>query len=413
MRFSVVTYGTEGDTRPLAALCRALMNAGHETLMLADVATLGFADSLGVPTSALAGDIRKALMPGAALSNTVKHQGGFTSTASTLASIANANTEAWMRQIATASVGCDAIIVSGLAAFVGLSVAEYHGIPAIGSGLIPITPTREFASPFLRPGMVPHWLNRLSHRFVNGVLWHAFRKSTNAARAAVCGLAPRGQVWTDHPMLYGVSRYLVPRPRDWSGNAYLCGQWALPSPNWVPPKTLSEFLGAGEPPIYVGFGSMAGFDRQRLLSELVAGVAGRRALFYPGWSGVDASGLPGNFHVVGDTPHSWLFPRTSLVMHHGGAGTTHSAAGAGVPSVVVPFAGDQFFWADRLRQVGAASAPVGGKDLNAARLARGIEYAETDEARSRASELGEKMSAESGLATAISVIERQNWRDTH
>jgi len=74
MRFCVVSYGTEGDTRPLAALCRALMNAGHETRMLADIATLGFADSLGVPTTALDGDIRKALMPGAALSNTVKRQ---------------------------------------------------------------------------------------------------------------------------------------------------------------------------------------------------------------------------------------------------------------------------------------------------------------------------------------------------
>jgi sterol 3beta-glucosyltransferase len=375
--------------------------------MLADTATLGFADSLGVPTTALAGDIRKALVPGAALSNTVKRQDGFTSTASALASIANSNAEVWMRQIAAASIGCDAIIVSGLAAFVGLSVAEYLGIRAIGSGLIPITPTQEFASPFLRPGRVPHWLNRTSHRFVNGVLWRAFRKSTNAARATVCGLAPRRRIWTEHPMLYGVSRHLVPSPRDWPDNASVCGQWTQPSPDWVPPQALSDFLGDGEPPIYVGFGSMAGFDRQRLLSELVAGVAGRRALYYPGWSGVDASELPNNFYVVGDTPHSWLFPRTSLVIHHGGAGTTHSAARAGVPSVVVPFAADQFFWADRLRRVGAAAKFVSGKALNAATLARGIEYAESAKARSRASVLGAKMSTEDGLATAISVIEAQ------
>jgi sterol 3beta-glucosyltransferase len=148
------------------------MNAGHEARMLADIATLGFAESLGVPTTALDGDIRKALMPGAALSNTVKRQDGFRNTASALASIANGNAEVWMRQIAAAGTGCDAIIVSGLAAFVGLSVAECLGIRAIGAGLIPITPTQEFASPFLHPGMVPHWLNRTSHRFSSWRLRH-------------------------------------------------------------------------------------------------------------------------------------------------------------------------------------------------------------------------------------------------
>jgi UDP:flavonoid glycosyltransferase YjiC (YdhE family) len=353
-----------------------------------------------VPTTPLAGDIRKALMPGAALANTV----------GALASIANANAEEWMRQVAAASTGCDAIIVSGLAAFVGLSVAEYLGIRAIGSGLIPITPTREFASPFLRPGMVPRWLNRMSHLFVNGVLWRTFRKSINAARATVCGLAPRRQVWTEHPMLYGVSRHLLPSPRDWPSNACLCGQWTQPTQAWVPPQTLSDFLAAGEPPIYVGFGSMAGFDRQQLLSELIAGIAGRRALYYPGWSGVDASQLPKNFHVVGDTPHGWLFPKTSLVIHHGGSGTTHSVANAGVPSVVVPFAADQFFWADRLRRLGTAAQFVSVKSLNAAAIGRGIEYAQSAEARSRASELGARMNTEDGLGTAVSIIEGQICR---
>ena len=45
----VATYGTEGDARPLAALCRGLMDAGHEALLLADEATLGSAQALGVP----------------------------------------------------------------------------------------------------------------------------------------------------------------------------------------------------------------------------------------------------------------------------------------------------------------------------------------------------------------------------
>lgn len=406
MKFVAVTYGTEGDTRPLAELCRALMDAGHEARLLADISTLEFAHALRVPAAALSGDIRQALRPGEALSFAVRKRAGVTGTASALARIANANTAAWMREVAAASEGCDAIIVSGLAAFVGFSVAEHRGVKAIGTGLIPITPTAEFPSPFLRPGALPGWLNRTSHRLVNGLLWRAFRKATNAARASVCGLAPRKAVWDSHPMLYGVSRVLLPRPMDWPDNAHVCGQWTLPPPNWSPPQDLTDFLSAGEPPLYVGFGSMAGFDGGELLSEIVAAVAGRRALFYSGWSGMDGSGLPANFFPVGETPHGWLFPKISLAIHHGGAGTSHSAVRAGIPSVVIPFAGDQFFWADRLRRAGVAAVPARRRHLRASEVADGIAFAESVGARSRAKSLGSEMAAEDGLANAVSLIER-------
>jgi sterol 3beta-glucosyltransferase len=400
-----MTYGTEGDTRPIAALCRALLDAGHEALLFADRSALGSAHALGVPAQALAGDIKAALHSTEGLSKLVRRGSRFTDTARALAELANANTEEWMREIVAAGKGCDAIILSGLAAFAGLSVAEYLGVQAIGAGLIPITPTREFPSPFLRPGLLPRWLNYRSHTFVNATLWRAFRTATNAARTRVCGLPPRKAVWTDHPILYGISPNLLPRPADWPSHAHLCGQWLPQAGAWSPPPALESFLAAGERPIYVGFGSMAGFDQQGLLAEVVAAVAGRRALFYPGWSGVEASTLPPNFFVVGDTPHSWLFPRMSAVMHHGGSGTTHSAARAGVPSVVVPFAADQFFWADRLRRLGVAAEPVRAGRIRASALARGIAFAESPGARSNAAALGARMATDNGLANALSVIE--------
>ena len=319
--------------------------------------------------------------------------------------------------------------MSALASFVGLSVAEHLRIPAIGASMIPITPTREFASPFLPPGLTPGFLNRASHTFVNNMIWRAFREATNAARVEVCGLAPRKRNWTDHPILYGVSRVLLPRPVDWPEHTPVCGQWTMPagaagsdmgaasgshgfsgSPvdhaDWTPPGALSAFLDAGEPPIYVGFGSMAGFDRTRMAQALVAAIGGRRALFYPGWSGLDPSVLPSNFHVIGETPHAWLFPRVSVVIHHGGAGTTHSATRAGRPSVVVPFAGDQFFWAQRLYRLGAAAAPVNGKALEAQTLARAIEFALQPSTRTRTAELGAAMQEEHGLRAAVPAIER-------
>ncbi|WP_223957270.1 glycosyltransferase [Paraburkholderia sabiae] len=405
MRFAVATYGTEGDTRPMAALCRALMDAGHEARLLADHATLGTASALGVPSIPLAGDIKGMLQREHAISSVVAERRGFSSMASALAHIANMHAEAWLREIVRAGEDCDAIIVSGLAAFVGLSAAEHLGVKAIGTGLIPITPTKAFASPFLPPKWIPTFLNYASQSLVNQMLWRAFREKTNAARAAVCGLPPRRELWTRHPMLYGISPSLIARPDDWPDNARMCGQWLPPTADWVAPQTLTDFLAAGDPPIYIGFGSMAGFDPQRVLGEMIAAVAGRRALFYPGWSGADISTLPPNFHVIGDTPHAWLFPQTSLVIHHGGSGTSHSAARAGVPSVVVPFAGDQSFWADRLRRAGVAGAALNGRKLRASVLAESIEDAGRAEMRSRARDLGLKMQSENGLRNAVIAIE--------
>ncbi|HEY1723654.1 MAG TPA: glycosyltransferase [Magnetospirillaceae bacterium] len=403
MKFVVATYGTEGDTRPLSALSRGLMDAGHEVRLFADGATLGSPTSLGIPATALAGDMKAVLRD----TNVLTEAGGsrVRNLAAAFAQIANANTAAWMKDIAAAAQGGDAILVSGLAAFVGFSVAEYLDIPAIGLGLIPITPTAAFASPFLPPRTLPGWLNRPSHRFVNAMVWRAFRTATNVARAAVCKLPPRRAVWTDLPMLYGVSPSLLPRPGDWPEDVHVCGQWLTRAPEWTPPPSLSDFLNAGEPPLYVGFGSMAGFERRKLLDVVIAAVAGRRALFYGGWSGVDAAELPANFLAIGETPHDWLFPKTSLVVHHGGSGTTHSAARAGVPSVVVPFAGDQPFWADRLRLAGVAAPATNAKALTSAALAGGIAFAERTDTRARAATLGKQMATEDGRTAAVTAIE--------
>jgi sterol 3beta-glucosyltransferase len=405
MKLIVATYGTEGDARPFAALCRGLMDAGHEARLLADAAALGSAQALGVPTTALAGDIRGTLSRDQAIAGVVARGGGFNDTARALAKISNDNAESWLRTIIEAGDGCDAILVAGLAAFVGFSAAEYLGARAIGAGMIPITPTAAFPSPFLPPKWVPRRLNRVSHRFVNAMLWKAFRNKTNAARA-LFKLPPRNAVWTERPMMYGVSPNLLPPPADWPSNAHLCGQWLARSPGWMPPPALANFLTAGEAPIYIGFGSMTGFDKSRLLDALIKAMTGRRAVFHPGWSGIDPKVLPDNFLVIGDTPHDWLFPRTAAVIHHGGSGTSHSAARAGVPSIVTPFAGDQFFWAERLRLAGVAPAAVDGRRPKAEAFASALDFAAAARVRNRARMLGETMRAENGIGNAVVVLER-------
>jgi sterol 3beta-glucosyltransferase len=404
MRLVVLTYGTEGDTRPLAALSRALIVAGHEVTLLADGGTLGSARELGVPHAALAGDIRGALQSGSGLSSLPSAKNSLNATTQALSRIASENAVAWMRQVLDTAAGCDALIVAGLAAYIGFSAAEKLSVPVIGAGMIPLTPTSAFPSPFLPPRSMPRWLNRFSYHLVAQLLWRAFRSTTNQARAKA-GLSPGRKIWLGHPMLYGISPTLLPRPADWPGNAWMCGQWVRPQREWNAPQSLLDFLSAGDAPIYAGFGSMVGFDQRALLDIVIAAVAGQRALLYPGWSGsADSLKLPPNFHVLGDTPHDWLFPRTSLVIHHGGSGTTHSAARAGVPSVVLPFAADQFFWAEQLRRRGIAPSAASGSKVTAAILSRAIDSARTAEMQQRASAIGAAMRAEDGLAKAVELV---------
>ena len=126
------------------------------------------------------------------------------------------------------------------------------------------------------------------------------------------------------------------------------------------------------------------------MDALIAALAGRRALFHAGWSGFDSKALPGNVLAIEDTPHDWLFPQTAAVIHHGGSGTSHSAARAGAPSIVTPFAGDQFFWAERLRLAGVAPAAVDGRRPTAEAFARALDFAASAPVRARAQALGER-----------------------
>lgn len=397
MKLLILTYGTEGDTRPLAALGHALQMAGHEVHLLGDVRTLGSAHELGVPASALSGNIRELFAESSG--------GGANATAKALARLTNRNSRAWTVETLAAARGCDALLVSGLAGFVGLSVAEHLRIPAIGAGMIPLTPSKEFASPFLPAGRVPAWLNRASLDLTNRMFWLAFRKTLNEVRETVLALPTRRSMPADHPMLYGISPTILPQPADWPPHARLCGQWLAPAGDFAPPSELAAFLEAGSPPVYIGFGSMAGVDGPRTIRSLLSALEGRRSLFYPGWSGMDEVELPDNVLRIGATPHDWLFPRTAAVIHHGGSGTTHSATRAGKPSVVVPFAGDQSFWAERLTRLGVAPPAMNGRRIGAKALREALDFVDRPAVQAKAARLGEEMAKEDGLGTAVRAIE--------
>ena len=404
MRIVALTFGTEGDTRPMAALCRGLRDAGHDVVLLAERNGAAYADALDVPFVALAGDMALAMRTAAA---GVSRRGADVHyVARTLAAIAATHTAEWMRAALHQARGRDLVLCAGLAIYVGLSVAETLGIRAIGVGLQPMMPTRAFASPFLPPLRLPRFLNRASHRLVLSLMWRAFRGPINAARHDVASQAPRTREWDEHPVLFGVSPTLVPRPDDWTDSIAITGYWFGPrDPDFEPDPDLVAFIDAGEAPVYVGFGSMLGFDRDRLLDVVLRALDGRRAILQSGWSGLGDAPLPSNVHRVAHVPHDWLFPKMSTIVHHGGAGTTHTAARAGVPSVVLPFAADQFFWAKRLERVGVAPAMLTHRRLTATRLRERLDVARAAPMQTRARDIRATIAVENGVANGVVQIE--------
>jgi sterol 3beta-glucosyltransferase len=171
---------------------------------------------------------------------------------------------------------------------------------------------------------------------------------------------------------------------------------------------LADFLAAGEAPVYVGFGSMAGKDPARLTKIVIEALLQTNLLgiLASGWGGLETADLPPSILQIEGAPHDWLFPHMSAVVHHGGAGTTAAGLHAGRTTVVCPFMGDQPFWGSRVHALGAGPQPIPQKKLTAGGLSAAIQTAVTnDQLRETADALGKKIRAENGVAMAVALIE--------
>lgn len=319
-----------------------------------------------------------------------------------------------------AAEGAEAVVYHPKA-LAGVHIAERLRVPAFAAAVQPIlTPTRAFPSPLLPVADLTPAGNRLSHAAVLRLLALPYRRLVDEWRAEALGLPPRlpcaGELTLlarPVPRLYGFSPSVVPEPPDWGPESRVTGYW-FPDPDpdvgWEPPGDLARFLAAGEPPVYVGFGSMAGPDAPRLTAVVVGALAraGRRGVLATGWGGLSAGDAAEGVFLLREAPHAWLFPRVAAVVHHGGAGTTHEGLRWGRPSLVCPVFGDQPFWGRRVAALGAGPPPVPQGSLTVGRLAEAIRTLATDpRMRERARGLGENIRSERGVATAVATVGRR------
>ncbi|MCB8988485.1 MAG: glycosyltransferase family 1 protein [Ardenticatenaceae bacterium] len=296
----------------------------------------------------------------------------------------------------------------------GYHAAEALGVPVILSVVLPMyTPTAEFAVP-LTTANLGGFLNRQTYKMVP-LISAPYSSVINDFRQEL-GLKPRGKIINETrlpdgrptPILYGHSHHVVPRPSDWPDTTQAAGYWFLPpDESWQPPADLEAFLQAGPPPVYVGFGSMAGTQPERLAATAVQALqqSGQRGLLATGWGGLKPGALPDTIFQLESAPHDWLFERVTAVVHHGGSGTTAAGLRAGKPSLICPFLGDQPFWGEQVHRLGAGPKPIRQKQLTVDKLAAAIADMTGNEVmRQRATAVGQALRREDSIANAAQFI---------
>ena len=409
MRITILALGSRGDIQPFVPLGKALLDAGHQVRVatfeafapLIRDAGLGFypihGDAQGLLQTAAEGDLLTRR------TNPVQAMRALRRSYGTLA-------HSLPRDL-TGLYDTDLVLNQLPAHLFGGDLAEYLGIPWAIVSVIPLVRTRTraligFPTTF---SFLPGY-NMLTYRLGEQVGWQLFRQAVNRLRTRTWRL-PALPFWGSFeaihrqriPILCGFSGHVVPRPPDWGDHVHLTGWWVPNDPQWSPPADLERFIESGSPPVFIGFGSMPVRDPVRITATIVEAVrlSSRRAILHAGWAGLGGA-LPPDVLPLAYAPYGWLFPRMAAVVHHGGSGTSGFGFRSGVPSVIVPFGFDQFYWGARAAEMGVGPRPVSYR-----RLAAAIDAAVSDAGmRRRASELGRLLRAEDGVGRAVEVIQR-------
>jgi UDP:flavonoid glycosyltransferase YjiC (YdhE family) len=408
MKILLAPYGTRGDVQPLIALGIALRNRGHRVEVSAPDNFRAWVQSFGLVFHPVGLDMEQLLCAAGdkirSLTWMMKH-------------LSQDLIPAQFNSLPQTFPDADIIVGAGLQ-FAGASVAEHRGVPYVMVAYCPVAfPSSQHPAPNIKSQRLPGVLNRLTWALGAVCADLLLRASMNRSRGRlglgrIAGAASH-LITGDHTIL-ATDPSLAPAPRDLRAGIVRVDSLVLEEGGSLDDE-LTEFLSAGAPPIYVGFGSMVtdGSDGAARVALEAAQSAGSRLLLGSGWTGLGLrrTSLPPWCRVVATVPHHLLFPRCAAVVHHGGAGTSTTVARAGVPQIVVPHLLDQFYWAHRVQLLGLGPKSVRFDRLQSEGLALNMKAVLDDPSfRQRASSLGDEIRKREGMSGAVRMIEELGSR---
>lgn len=397
MKIIVATVGSRGDVQPYINLCQGLIAAGHKTILATNPTLCGLAEAHGVRTAPVGQPVDMGAEGARLMAGSFDNM--WISMIKVMQLGARLVEEAYP-DVLRLLKGADLVITSNSTC--GIAEAENLGVPWI--------------SVTLQPGRIPLPAAKagIFQRAAMAQLTRLFVLPTNRFRRRVGAPVVKdlSDMLSRRLVLLPVSPHVAqPDPR-WPAQVYPTGYWfARPQSDWTPPQDLLDFLAAGEKPVAVSLGVMSKSGKQAREGAQVVLNALREAnvrAVLQGWDealqGID---LPDTVYHAGSLPHAWLFEQVSAVIHHGGFGTTASTLRSGAPGIIVPHIIDQFYWGQRVAELGAGPRPIPRGKLGVDVLRQAITQATQDAGmRQRAARLGEQIRAEpDGIECAVQKIE--------
>jgi UDP:flavonoid glycosyltransferase YjiC (YdhE family) len=410
VKIALLTLGTRGDVQPFIALGKVLKTRGHDIVLGAPENFQSWIEGHGLAYRSIGVDMQdfvhsleaRKVMAGSPLAMARMWR-------QTIVPL----TRRSLYGIWETARDADVIVYHPKTAG-AVDVGEATGAALFHAAPFPIFPTRAFPL-FVFPGTYGPWLNRLTYK---ALLFSRllFLPTVNRWRKDVLGLgkaSPFGATGTDNKrkpeQLCAVSPTVIPGyPADDSENIRTTGYWFLDEgEDWHPDSALSAFLKNGDPPVYIGFGSMTTGDPAQFAKTIVAGVrlAGIRAILATGWGAIGDIDVPESICVINGAPHHALFKHVSSVVHHGGAGTTAAGLRAGLPALICPLTVDQPFWGRRVFALGCGPKPQPLKRLKVEQFAAGlIELTRNESYCVRAREVASAIAEEDGVRRAAEIV---------
>lgn len=414
MKIGIQTWGTDGDILPFIALAHGLQGAGHQVTIAytsvdgKDYAAYAAAGGF-VAVSAYDG-FDGALNP--ALDEIIRTNDPMKQFVLVMQHYFDPALEA-MYAASQALCADNELVIGHMVNHTLLTAAEVSGRPRVSVALAPLA---------VRTNEIPLFGPNLG-RFINSLTWKlgdyvGRKKMFSRAEAlrqreglpALKSLQQELYVSKDLTLIAS-SPSLSQTRGDWGDNIHICGDLHYPQhdhPIALPPD-LQDFLQAGPPPVFLTFGSMTQYQAESfdtLMTEAVA-LLGCRAIIQSDWPGK----VSPDIFRCSRAPHAQVFPHCAAIVHHGGAGTTHSSARSGRPSIVVEHAFDQQFWGDELRRAGVAGKVLHRNTVTPQQLAEALRATlQSDAMQQRAAEIGRAMQQEDGVTRAIQLIEQRFGR---
>lgn len=293
------------------------------------------------------------------------------------------------------------------------SVAESEEIPCAVASLAPAvwfsTADPILSSQFL-PGRFGRALSGRAERIFERLVLRKLEKDADRARMK-CGLAPyegsmRGE-WRGGDINLGLwsEAFRARQPDDPRQSKIVGFSWYDGPPGAPSPPGIEDFLKDGEPPILFCLGTTAVHNPGRFYENAVKACRNvkRRGILL---AGTLADGWrPGkDMYPVRYAPLSRIAPRCAVNVVHGGIGSTAQALRAGKPTLVVPFAHDQFNNGVRVESLGVGSVlypPM----LSAGRMTHALEQLlDSESIQSKAAALGARLASEDGGQRAADAL---------